>query len=127
MIVGIFEIKLEGFNAINVIVMKNGTKKVGMNTKFVYKFDLKGSKINRTSLSGEVKCKDLKSGIILKDLDLTAILNKNPDLINVSITDRQKLVQALQRDSKFLMANGLMDYSMLVAIERTKQAYKVPQ
>ena len=70
LIVGIFEINLEGFKSINVIVMKNGTKKYNLNSKLLYKFDIKGSKLNRTSLPGKVKLRDLKSGIILKDLDL---------------------------------------------------------
>ena len=47
LIVGIFEIKLQGFSKVNVIVMKNCVQQTSEMSKILYKFDLKGSKLNR--------------------------------------------------------------------------------
>lgn len=51
LIVGIFQIRLQTFNKVNVVVMKSSIVKTNKNHKLKIKFDLKGSLINRFSLS----------------------------------------------------------------------------
>lgn len=55
----------------------------------------------------------------MKDQDLDFILRfKNKDLINLSISDRRKILIILKNDIMFLKSKGLMDYSLLLAIEK---------
>ena len=58
---------------------------------------------------------------MLKDQDLDFILRfKNKDLINLSMTDRRKILIILKNDVTFLKSKGLMDYSLLLAVEKVK-------
>jgi hypothetical protein len=58
---------------------------------------------------------------VLKDQDLDFILRfKNKDLINLSMTDRRKILIILKNDVTFLKSKGLMDYSLLLAVEKVK-------
>jgi hypothetical protein len=45
---------------------------------------------------------------------------KNKDLVNLSITDRRKILIILKNDVLFLKSKGLMDYSLLLAVEKVK-------
>lgn len=47
---GVFEFKLEGQPRINLMLMANQTKKTYMDSSIDYKFDLKGSLLNRKVL-----------------------------------------------------------------------------
>lgn len=84
------------------------------------KFDLKGSLVNRLAIPPTTKreWKLLAKVTVLKDQDLRDLLHIQPDIINLKLDDRMKIVRTLANDSTFLMKHGLMDYSLLLAIEK---------
>ena len=49
-ILGTFRIKLQGLKGINVLIMRNSIVKINEMNSIQYKFDLKGSKVNRRVL-----------------------------------------------------------------------------
>ena len=56
-IVGVFLIKLEGFDEITFMIMPNQTKLTNKQNSFILKFDLKGSMVGRTELPSNIKGK----------------------------------------------------------------------
>jgi hypothetical protein len=48
---GIFQIKLEGFKRVNVLVMRNAINQLNLRNTIRFKFDLKGSMLARSTLS----------------------------------------------------------------------------
>jgi hypothetical protein len=71
-------------------------------------FDLKGSSVNRDSPP---------DSFILKDLNFIR-MSQQQDFINMQSSKIPSLRRALKRDIKFLLAKNLMDYSLLVGIEK---------
>ena len=85
---GIFEIKLEGFKETNVIVMRNAINQLNPKNTIRYRFDLKGSKLNRSELPkslSKTKLRSLAEQCVLKDNDLIEIMSMFPDLINLKL------------------------------------------
>ena len=119
---GIFEIKLEGFKRINVIVMRNAINMYDFKNSIRFKFDIKGSKLNRSELPKTVtkgQLRTLTEERVLKDNDLKELISVYPNMINLSFADRMAVVQRLQSDADFLESQGIMDYSLLIAIEES--------
>lgn len=63
----------------------------------------------------------LDPGVTLKDNELRKIVMSCPDIINLSLGTRMDMVRQLERDTKFLESQGLMDYSLLLVVEETVQ------
>lgn len=72
-----FLVELEGFDPVNLIIMKNLSKNVD---KSCIKFDLKGSTKNRRVLENN---EEYDYSTTLKDVDLMKMLFKNPSLITL--------------------------------------------
>ena len=71
--------------------------------------------------------KSKRSAHVLKDVDLTHILQQDTNQINLNLVDKITLMRQLQRDVGFLEKLGLMDYSLLLVIEErssTKQSFE---
>lgn len=60
-----------------------------------------------------------KSSETLKDLDFLQLSKKFGSVFSIDISqeDRKKLSEIIERDTKFLAENYLMDYSLLLGIE----------
>ena len=74
LISGIYEISLQGFKKVNLMVMRNSIHLSSNQNKILFKFDLKGSKYNRMSIPKGLSKRDWKKmarTTVLKDLDLT--------------------------------------------------------
>ena len=55
---------------------------------------------------------------MLKDLDFQLLVNnENQNLVNISILDRRRVILAIKNDIDFLESQGIMDYSLLLAVE----------
>ena len=54
----------------------------------------------------------------LKDQNFLEAIRVFPNLTKVHPMKRDELVKAMRRDTKFLRDNNLMDYSLLVGIEK---------
>lgn len=56
----------------------------------------------------------------MKDQDLRHILLfKDPNLINISIEDKRRIIQSIKGDIEFFETNNIMDYSLLLSVEDT--------
>ena len=75
-IVGIFKVNLNGFEPVNLVVMKNLAEKLRGKAM---RFDIKGSKYKRRELYKE----NISYSITMKDQDLSRILLRRPYLINL--------------------------------------------
>lgn len=70
------------------------------------RFDLKGSSHGRTTYKAE---KEIDENTTFKDLDLNFVFHVQPSWF-------RELVRQTDRDCKFLEAEGIMDYSLLVGL-----------
>ena len=60
---------------------------------------------------------------VLKDLNFIEIqraMQGGDSLINFSVADRRKLIKNLKKDTQFLKKKKLIDYSLLIGIEKVK-------
>ena len=53
-IYGIYTVRLKGMNPIDLMIMGNSIRKTSPKNSIPYKFDLKGSKIKRSSLPKKI-------------------------------------------------------------------------
>ena len=60
------------------------------------------------------------SDYTLKDVDLLNLLRVRQIKIDIDKTDIHKILQTIERDASFLRQNKLMDYSLLLGIEKIK-------
>ena len=103
--------------------MRNSIIKTSIVNTIPYTFDLKGSRIKRRALPKKFEkftSKQQKALVeqIMKDEDLTKFTRKmKPNLINITLTDRRKIIQSARNDVDFLESQGIMDYSLLLAVE----------
>jgi hypothetical protein len=120
-IYGIFTIKTNYFDPLDIIVMQNTcvlqNKK---NNKLT--FDLKGSTVGRKAWFSEAEAKfwmkELNHNRVLKDLNYIEINNDlNSNLMNLSKQMYDQLEWLVRMDSLFLKNAQLMDYSLLLVIE----------
>jgi len=59
---------------------------------------------------------------VLKDIDLVNyVRNHDSHLINLTLENRNVIIKQLERDTFFLESKGLMDYSLLLAIEEIRK------
>ena len=83
-------------------------------------FDIKGSTANRyVNLAAQrFSRKNFNQKSVLKDMNFTKI-NQAMDyrLIQLNASDHAHLKDIIDKDTKFLLRKGLMDYSLLVGIE----------
>lgn len=78
----------------------------------ITKFDLKGSSVNRSTMPSDAEdAARLEESTTLKDLDLRETLYMSED-------DKQDLVEQLRKDTKFLCDHNIMDYSLLLGIQK---------
>ncbi|CDW72257.1 phosphatidylinositol phosphate kinase [Stylonychia lemnae] len=113
-IYGIFTVQMEDIVPVHLILMGN-TIQTTNKDKILNIFDLKGSIYNR-----KVKGKNHKNTDTLKDLNL---FKKCQD----DVDDRRYLLDVIEDDVKFLAAHKLMDYSLLLCIEKNWEYYEVKQ
>ena len=126
-IYGIYTVRLQGMDPIDLMIMGNAQRKTSPLNSIPYKFDLKGSKINRSSLPKKIHLYSKRSfdlltkSQVLKDLDFKLLSkNGNGELVNIKLLDRRRVIQAISNDVEFLEGLGIMDYSLLLAVEHVQ-------
>ena len=110
-IIGVFTVKCSRMDNVHIMLMEN-TLRFRDENRLKYVFDLKGSLVDR-----KVKGKTTNT-TTLKDINFRMASKVNKDLTKFEENDRKKLLEAMRKDVEFLRRNGLMDYSLLLAIER---------
>jgi hypothetical protein len=109
-ILGVFTVKADSINEVHVMLMEN-TLRLKNPDNLKYIFDLKGSTVGRA-----VKGYTTPS-TTLKDLNFMVANEKIQDLTFMGQSKKTMLSLAMKKDVEFLRSHGLMDYSMLLAIE----------
>ena len=84
----------------------------------IFTFDLKGSTHGRKS-KGEVTPRTIQ-----KDLDLAPTKRKHPRLFEMNDLTR-KLRKVMLQDTRFLQRHGFLDYSLLLAVEKSKAEFDI--
>ena len=102
---------------VNIILMEN-TLRIKDEKRLKYVFDLKGSTVDR-KVKGQTK-----QTTTLKDVNFLMAAKVNKDFTDLG-PHRRRLIKAIQKDVKYLRSQGLMDYSMLLGIESTKDETEV--
>lgn len=77
-------------------------------------FDIKGSKVKRDV---EITPQTKKT-TVLKDVNLLRLIDLSPTLLNFLKGDIRKLNYLIKRDVLWLKEQGIMDFSLLLAIEK---------
>lgn len=97
------------------MLMEN-TVKLKDPKNLLYVFDLKGSTVDRKTSGATKPSSTLKDQNFL--LCCERSLKQGRTFMNFSSIDRRKLISTVRKDVNFLRDQGLMDYSLLVCIEK---------
>jgi 1-phosphatidylinositol-4-phosphate 5-kinase len=114
-IYGLYTVQLEELAPVHILLMSNSAQIQSERPE--YCFDLKGSMINREV---KVKTKGTKPKGTLKDVNLLNIC-KDEELLFFRRSDTLKLLLRIQQDIEFLCKYALMDYSLLLIVEKNPQ------
>jgi hypothetical protein len=102
---------MAGHTPVHLMMMAH-TLKIKSHDRVDRIFDLKGSTVKR-----EVKLsKNTLRTKTLKDVDFLKLRKREP--ISLIDIDRTFLIRQLQKDTEFLRSVNIMDYSLLLAVER---------
>ena len=114
-IFGVFTIKRTGMCDVHVVLMENVIQfKNKANLKYIY--DLKGSTHSRI-IEGRLTKKTVR-----KDLNWLADKKTDPKMLSFAKIN-QDLVRDMRRDVAFLKNRCMLDYSLLIAIEKTEDTF----
>jgi 1-phosphatidylinositol-4-phosphate 5-kinase len=94
------------------LMMMGNTLKFKQKDKVRRIYDLKGSRVARN-----VDTRNAKSTTTLKDINFFDNQSREQE-INLDPADAKKLKSLLKKDSQLLMSLGIMDYSLLLGIEK---------
>ena len=84
--------------------------------KLTYIFDLKGSSVDRL-VKGRTKPRTT-----LKDQNFIIAKRNHPELTSLHPRKQRRLINVMRKDVEYLRSRGLMDYSLLLAIEKTNSS-----
>lgn len=107
-ILGIYSFRFDDNSKTRVMLQMN----IFPNIDFEGIFDLKGSKLERSSFKSPNEPMEIQSGKIYKDLDFLNTKKK----ISIEAVDVQRAKTSTYNDSKFLREHNIIDYSMLLGI-----------
>ena len=102
---------------VHIMLMENTVRLKNVD-ELKYVFDLKGSTVDRV-----VKGKT-ENSTTLKDLNFLLIKSKIKELTKLTESTSRRLAQVMRSDIDFLKSFNLMDYSMLIAIEKSNASKK---
>ena len=109
-ILGVFTVKMRKVDPVHLMLMEN-TMRLKNPDKLNYVFDLKGSLVDR-------KVKGItKPSTTLKDINFLMAAGANKNFTAQTAINRSILRASVHKDVEFLRSLGLMDYSLLLAIE----------
>ena len=112
-IFGAFTVKTDSFSEVHLVLMENCLQlKNPDGDSLKYVFDLKGSMVGRKT-KGKIT-----PSTTLKDINFLMATKANPRFIGLSHSDKNKILQILWADLDFLARLNLMDYSLLLGIEK---------
>ena len=110
-IVGVFTVKSKRMSRVHIMLMENALQ-IENEDKLQFIFDLKGSTVNR-SVKGK-----LKNTTTRKDVCFLKTKKAHPKLMKIDPDDKERILTIINKDVEFLRRNGLMDYSLLLSVEK---------
>ena len=116
---GVFTVKRAGMAPVVLCLMEN-TVQLKSAKMLRYKFDLKGSTLGRRT-KGVVTSRTDR-----KDLDFVELKKKEPQKLSFAEINKHMLM-ILKRDVQYLQSMGLIDYSLLLAVELSTKKFKPDQ
>ena len=112
--IGAFTVKTDSTDDVHLVLMEN-TLQLKNKEGLKYIFDLKGSLVDRKT-KGKTT-----SSTTLKDQNFILAAQAAPDFIYLEESTKERLLKIVKKDVDFLAGLGLMDYSLLLGIERLKE------
>jgi len=110
-IYGVFTVTMEDIEAVHLVLMGNTKQSNDSNIEHV--FDLKGSMVNREVRNAH----KLKNTTTLKDKNLLGLC-RDKTILRFRMQDKDKILKVMEADIEFLRSFSIMDYSLLLAIEK---------
>ena len=118
-IFGVFTVRSRATQPVHIILMEN-TLRFKKIEDVRYIFDLKGSLVDRKTKGST------KRTTVLKDINWLDIMSRRRSLVTLQMREKLHIKKIVHKDVEFLQSLGLMDYSMLVGIEKMKQSNVAP-
>ena len=115
-IFGVFTVKRSGNSPVILALMEN-TVQLKSPQMLRYKFDLKGSTLGRKTKGVVTSQTDRK------DLDWLELKQQDPENLAFDKINHH-LIQILERDVEYLKSRGLIDYSLLLAVEVSAEKFE---
>ena len=116
-IYGIFQVSMEDIVPVNLLLMANTIQIFDKTSTIPHIYDLKGSWTNRIVARGENQTK--KDRNFLNCVSSRAQKQK-PGIMQFYANDIQQINETVEKDVEFLKRLGLLDYSLLLAVEKIK-------
>ena len=111
-ILGVFKVKIDTVGVVYLMLMENTLHfESSDNVEFI--FDLKGSTVDR-KVKGDTNPKTT-----LKDINFLMASKASESFVQLQKYDKEKVLEAIRKDVRFLRNQRLMDYSLLLGIETT--------
>ena len=117
-IFGVFTVRRDGMAPVILCLMEN-TVQLKQPQMLRYKFDLKGSTAGRRTKSSVV----MTSKTDRKDLDFLDLKQKEKEKLSFAEINKH-LITILKRDVFYLKQRGLLDYSLLMAVEISTKKFQ---
>jgi hypothetical protein len=109
-IYGVYTVDMKGYKQVNLILMEN-TLRLRVEDDLMRIYDLKGSRVARLVVSSKYK-----PSTTLKDMNF--FRNQSTQEVNLSKKDKKHLSDIIETDTQFLKDLNIMDYSMLLGVEK---------
>ena len=114
-IYGVFCFKIDGASSLYVVVIENMLSKC----ENPVVFDLKGSLLNRERFQETFSnLESMPRNQVMKDLDFL----RNVRVLNFNEDSSKKIFEAIEKDTYMLQSFGIMDYSLLLAIDFSSES-----
>lgn len=116
-IFGVFTINTDMMKKVHVMLMEN-TAQFEDPKQLRSVFDLKGSLVDRKEKGITKPSTTLKDQNFIAMQDQSAKRNKKNNIVNLSNETKKKILATIKSDVEFLKGQYLMDYSLLICIEK---------
>ena len=114
-IYGIFCFKIERASSLYIMLIEN----VLSECENPVVFDLKGSLLDRERFQETFSnLQSMPRNLVMKDVDFL----RNVEMLNFSEDSSKKIFEAIEKDTYMLQSFGIMDYSLLLAIDLSSES-----
>ena len=109
---------------VNLLLQANTIQVYDPQSSLPHIYDLKGSWNHRIVVKGENQTKKDRN---LLNCIKSKLRKGEKGILQFQLNDIKEINQIIEKDVKFLMGLGLLDYSLLMAVEKIKTKSKIKQ